>query len=111
MTLDMAWPIFLMVAVVALVFALRWHRQGSPLRRSLAKPSFVTVALVLLVAAVTLNGATRYMQLYFKKLPLPLAKPVETIPSRLGPWVQVSKDSTLEHEIEEVLGTDKYIFR
>jgi hypothetical protein len=51
------------------------------------------------------------MQLYFKKLPLPLAKPVETIPSKLGSWVQVSKDSTLEHEIEEVLGTDKYIFR
>lgn len=111
MSLDSAWPIFLIAAIVIAVFALRWHRKGSPLRRSLAQPSFITVTIVLLVAAVTLNAATRYMQLYFKKLPLPLAKPVETIPTRLGPWVQVSKDSTLEHEIEEVLGTDKYIFR
>lgn len=111
MTVSGLWPILLVAIALVAIFSLRWHRAGSPLRRVFAQPGFVTVAIVLLVSAVTLNAATRYMQLYFKKLPLPLAHPVETIPSRLGPWVQVSKDSTLEHEIEEVLGTDKYIFR
>jgi hypothetical protein len=111
MTLDVVWPIILLVAIAVAIFALGWHRKGSPLRRCLKRPSFITVGIVLLVAAVTLNAATRYMELYFKKLPLPLRKSVETIPSRLGPWVQVSKDTPLEHEMEEVLGTDKYIFR
>jgi hypothetical protein len=111
MTLDVVWPILLVVAIAVAIVALGWHRKGSPLRRCLKRPSFITVGIVLLVAAVTLNAATRYMELYFKKLPLPLRKSVETIPSRLGPWVQVSKDTPLEHEMEEVLGTDKYIFR
>jgi hypothetical protein len=111
MTFAMAWPIVLVVILLGAIFALRWHRAGSPLRASLAKSGFLTVTIILLISAVTLNAATRYMSLYFKKLPLPLAKPVETIPSKLGPWVQVSKDTTLEHEMEEVLGTDKYIFR
>jgi hypothetical protein len=107
----LSWPVWLIVAVVGAIVVTRSYRSGSPLRRSLRQPSFLLVTMMLLVAAVTLNGATRYMELYFKKLPLPLAKPVDTIPSKLGPWIQVSKDTPLEHELEEVLGTDKYIFR
>jgi|ERR1700733_1580418 len=81
------------------------------LRRILTQPAFVVVAIILLVCAVGLNGATQFLQLHFKKLPVPLARPLNDVPQKIGPWVQVSIDQTITHEFEEVLGTDKYVFR
>jgi hypothetical protein len=81
------------------------------LKRVLAQPAFLAVAIILLVCAVGLNGATQFLQLHFKKLPVPLAKPLNEVPSKIGPWVQVSIDQTITHEFEDVLGTDKYVFR
>jgi hypothetical protein len=81
------------------------------LKRIFAQPAFVVVAIILLVCAVGLNGATQFLQLHFKKLPVPLARPLNDVPQRIGPWVQLSIDQTITHEFEEVLGTDKYVFR
>jgi hypothetical protein len=81
------------------------------LRQIFAQPAFVVVAVILFVAAVSLNGATEYMKLHFKKQPVPIARPLTDVPDRLGPWVQISRDQPLNHEFEEVLGTDKYAFR
>lgn len=74
-------------------------------------PAFVVTALILLVAAVGLNGATSYLQLHFRKMPVALQKPIKQLPKELGPWVQVSLDMPLSHDIQEVLGTGDYIFR
>jgi hypothetical protein len=74
-------------------------------------PAFLITAIVLFIAAVGLNGATSYLQLHFRKLPVALQKPLKQLPKDLGPWVQVSIDMPLSHDIQEVLGTAEYIFR
>lgn len=77
----------------------------------LKNKAYVLTAGLLLVAAVGLHGATEQMQLHFRKLPVELQQPINTLPERLGPWQQVSIDMPLSPDIEHVLGTDKYIFR
>jgi hypothetical protein len=72
---------------------------------------FVVVVLVLLIAAVSLNGAAQFLKLHFKKLPVPLAKPLDSIPVMLGPWVCVSKDEQLASDLEQTLQTDVFVFR
>ncbi len=84
--------------------------RSSPWLR-LRQPAFLSAVVVLLIAAVTLNAATKYMKLYFKKEPVSLRHELDTLPTQLGHWVQVSKDEPLDREIEDVLGTKKYIFR
>ena len=79
-------------------------------KRLLKQPSFVAAFLVLLVAAVSLNAATQFLKLHFKKMPVPLAAPLDTIPLQLGDWYCVSKDE-LNEELIQALGTDKFIFR
>lgn len=75
------------------------------------QPAFVIVAAVLLVAAVGLNVAVSSMKLHFKKEAVPLARELPVITDRFGTWVQVSQDQPLDKELQDVLGTDKYIFR
>lgn len=79
--------------------------------RTLSRPQFLAAFIVLLVAAVSLNAATQFLRLYFKKEAVPLVKPLEQIPISLGPWVQISKDQPLNAEMLDVLGTKEYIFR
>jgi hypothetical protein len=81
------------------------------LRRAFSQPAFAVVAMVLFAAAAGLGGVTGYMKLSFKKLPVPLARPLLEIPSQLGPWSQASIDQTIGGELQQELGTDKYIFR
>jgi hypothetical protein len=83
--------------------------QGA--KRVFLQPAFVVVAAILLVAAAGLNAATSYLQLYFRKLPAPLSRPLAEVPQNLGPWVQVTIDEPLDAENQEALATDKYIFR
>lgn len=80
-------------------------------RRLMSQPAFVVVALILLLSAVGLQGAIQQYKLFFKKLPVPLAQPLTSVPRNLGPWVQVSEDEPLAHEIEDALATKMYIFR
>jgi hypothetical protein len=59
------------------------------------------------------------LKLYFIKQAVPLRRELTAIPPELvvadrseaGDWVQVSRDEPLLHEMQDTLGTDKYIFR
>ncbi len=76
-----------------------------------SRPAFIAAFAVLFVAAMGLNAATQYMRLYFKKEAVPLRRELDLVPPTLGPWVQVSVDKALDPEMQDVLGTTKYIFR
>lgn len=68
-------------------------------------------AFIMTVATLDIGGAAQFMQLKFRKTPVPLAKPLESVPGKLGPWVQLSIDQPLDADLEHTLGTKQYIFR
>jgi hypothetical protein len=84
---------------------------SSPFRRALSQPAFLVICTMLLLAAVTLNAATSAMRLHFKKEPVPQPQDFHELPQIMGPWMQVSEDEKLDKEIQDVLGTDKYVYR
>jgi len=69
------------------------------------------MAAILLVGAVTLNTATQSLRLYFKKEAVPQPREFREMPMVMGHWIQVSEDEKLDKEIQDVLATDKYMFR
>jgi hypothetical protein len=75
------------------------------------QPGFLTVVVLLGISAVGLNSAVGLMKLHFLKVAVPLKKDLATVPSTLGDWVQVSTDEPLDKETQDILATDKYIFR
>lgn len=79
-------------------------------KRVLKQPAFLVTFVVLLIAAVSLNAATQFLKLHFRKLPVALAHPLEDIHTTLGSWVCVSKDQ-LADDIEQELGTKEYVMR
>jgi hypothetical protein len=79
--------------------------------RNNGRLSFTIAVLVLGLAAVGLNGATKFMKLYFQKLPVSLSLPLKEVPKQLGPWRFVGMDKPLPSDIEHTLGTEEYIFR
>jgi hypothetical protein len=83
----------------------------SAISRIFSQPAFVVAFIILAIGAVCLNTAVEAMQLHFKKQPVPLTQKLEMLPAHLGSWVQVSKDEPLGHDVQEVLGTDVYVFR
>jgi len=83
-------------------------------RRLLSQRDFVAVFVLLGAAAISLNFVTSYLKLHYRKQPLSLRSAWDGprgIPSRLGPWVQVSKDTPIPPDTEHVLGTSQYLFR
>jgi hypothetical protein len=73
--------------------------------------NFVIVVVVLLLAAVGLNGAVSYLQLHFKKEPVPMrASFKDAMPLVIGDWVQVARDENLAPDLKAALGTDEYLF-
>ncbi len=84
---------------------------GSQIRRALTQPAFVTVAIVLLIAALSLNATAQFMRLHFQKQRVELRKRLTELPARMGPWQMVSTDIPIDPETEQVLGTKDYIFR
>jgi hypothetical protein len=79
-------------------------------RKALRQPAFVLAFVVLLVAAISLNAATQFLQLHFKKLPVPLAQHLNDVPMTLGSWVCISKDQ-LSEDVEQELKANEYIMR
>jgi hypothetical protein len=82
-----------------------------PNRRGVSQTAFVLVASVLLLAAVALNFTAASKGLYFKKKAVPQPKEFREIPQLMGQWLQVSQDQKLDKETQDILGTDKYIYR
>jgi hypothetical protein len=84
----------------------------APRRRSRwLQPGFLLAAGILAVSAVGLNVAVSALQLHFKKQPVYPVQDLASIPKQLGPWVQVSVDEPLDHELQDTLGTSLYVFR
>ena len=75
------------------------------------QPGFLLAAGILAFSAVGLNVAVSALQLHFKKAPVPPARELASIPAHMGSWVQVSQDEPLDHAVQEMLGTDLYVFR
>ena len=73
------------------------------MKKNLLQPGFMAAVIILALAAVGLNGATQYLKLHFKKLPVEIARPVKAIPPDLGMWKQVSLDEPLEADVETAL--------
>jgi hypothetical protein len=84
---------------------------GRALKTLLRQPAFLIVAGVLLISAISLNAATEYLQLYFKKMPVEMSADLDTIPPHLGHWVQISKDEKLPEDMEHVLAATHYLYR
>jgi hypothetical protein len=78
---------------------------------TLMSPAFLIVCTVLLLAAVTLNGATQRLRLHFKKEPVPQPREFKELPPIMGHWLQVSQDEKMDRETQDVLGTEKYLYR
>ena len=84
---------------------------GQALRLAFSSKPFVIAVVVMSLSAGGLWAATRYMEMHFRKFPVVLNRPLEMVPQQMGHWVQVSTDQPLESDIEDTLGTKKYIFR
>lgn len=76
-----------------------------------SKASFIIALILLATSAFALEGTTRFLKLHFRKEAVELPQPLERIPGKLGPWVQISTDAPLPEDIEHTLGTSQYIFR
>jgi Protein of unknown function (DUF3485) len=100
-----------LAAVLAVIPSLR-----AASRRSLRRGAFAAVIAVLGISALGLNATVSFLQIHFKKRPLPLAvrsltDSTEGIPVQLGEWIAVSPDAAIDPEIQQVLGTAQYLFR
>lgn len=84
---------------------------AAAIRAAFANKAFVVAVVIMAMAAFGLGAATQFLQLQFRKVAVPLVKPFETVPQKLGDWVQVSSDQRLEEDIEQTLGTHVYVFR
>ncbi len=84
------------------------RRQSS---RGLAQPAFLVVSAILLLSAVAFNGFVWNLKLHFKKDPVPQPREFREIPALMGHWLQVSQDDKLDKETEDILGTEKYLYR
>src|SRR3954453_22764347 len=114
--MSLATLIVLLVTVPAIAVIARVPELRAVSMRALRQRSFVGAAALLAVAAVGLNAATQAMQLRFRKEAVPLAVPSlddgrQGIPAKVGRWVQVSVDEPLDHGMQEVLGTNQFVFR
>jgi hypothetical protein len=98
-------------AIVVFVMSRKNPALAAAAKRVFAQPKFLAAFTILVVAALGLNFAVDFMKLHFKKEPVPLTRKLTLIADKLGPWVQVSQDSAIDKEIEDVLGTNQYIFR
>jgi Protein of unknown function (DUF3485) len=86
--------------------------SNASLKKSLtSQPAFIAAVVVLAVAALGLNASVGYLKLHFKKQPVPMARPLASIPADMGSWQQVSQDEALDPEVEHALGTNQYVFR
>jgi hypothetical protein len=87
----------------------------SPWKAAFTSRAFLAAVVVLALAAVGLNAATDALQLYFKKLPVPLRARLDDdkagVPEQLGNWVMVSEQNALDPDVQHSLGTRDFVFR
>ncbi len=84
---------------------------NQPSKKFWTRGGFLIAVFILAVSAIGLNVAISALQLTLKKEPVPLSKALTTLPTQIGPWLQVSKDEPLDKEVQDSLATKEYIFR
>jgi hypothetical protein len=73
--------------------------------------SFLVAVAVLLVAALGLNASVQFLQLHFKKQPVPIRQSFKSgMPEVMGSWVQLARDENLNHDLVDALGTKEFLF-
>jgi len=86
--------------------------KTSPVKsRGMVQPTFLIVSGILLLAAIAFNGFVWNLKLHFKKEAVNQPREFREMPAQMGRWLQVSQDDKLDKETEDVLGTEKYIYR
>ena len=83
----------------------------SPLQRAFANRAFLVAVIVMAVVGVGMQFMTNFMQVYFKKEPVPLRAELVSIPDQMGSWTKVSLDEPLPKDIEDALAAKEYVFR
>lgn len=84
---------------------------GPAFRRAFSSKPFLVAFCLLAITALGMGAATQFMELKFRKRPVPLARDLLTVDRHLGNWMQISDDEPLEADIEQTLGTKQYIYR
>jgi hypothetical protein len=77
--------------------------------KAVFQPRFCVAAGILLVAAVGLQGLISTMKLVLIKKPVELARPLHEMSRQFGPYVLAHQEPRLPSEIEDELGTKRYI--
>jgi len=70
-----------------------------------------TLSIALLAGAVGFAPIQRAMGVYLRKGPLPLRRPLSTIPMHVGPWNAIGSDVIVSPEVIRDFGTDEYLTR
>lgn len=84
---------------------------GSAAAVALRHRAFVVAAIVLVAAAAGLNAAVGVLRLHFKKQAVPMRMSfAEAMPEVIGTWVQAAREETIDPDVLDALGTDKYLF-
>ncbi|MBN1844859.1 MAG: hypothetical protein JW810_04190 [Sedimentisphaerales bacterium] len=87
------------------------HYVLHPLARLCREPAFVICTLILAVGAGTLRVGAQKLQWHFRKLPLPLQRPLDALDVRqIVPYRVVGREKIDNPEIAASLGTDEYIW-
>ncbi len=76
-----------------------------------AKYALMAACVTLLVCGIGFRYAVDSAQAFLAKEPVPLRNPLTSIPKRLRDWEAGGQDVKLTAEIEEALGTRKYLDR
>ena len=76
-----------------------------------ARAALVAAIATLLICGIGFRIAVRGAQAVLAKEPVQLRSQLTAIPKRLGPWRATGEDRMLTAELEEALGTRKYLDR
>lgn len=76
-----------------------------------ARRALIVVTLTLAAGGIGFRYMARAADAYFAKMPVPLRKPLTSIPQQLGPWISQRGDLQLTAEVEEALGSKHYFDR
>lgn len=75
------------------------------------RPAFAVTAVLLLVAAVSLNSTVAWLHLHLSKQRVEPRKRLTELPAIIGTWVQLAPDEPLNHAMQDALKADEYVFR
>lgn len=112
LTTSLAAPLLVLSVLVflALIWLAQRVAQKAQLQRSTFAASLLAVVLLLSVPGLWL-GVLRANDMVLHKLPIPVQRPLVSLPETLGTWQLLREDPPLSEELIEALGTRQYVSR